>query len=33
MGTLIIRDGAIVAFGAVVATWCVDRVLLLLGFP
>ena len=29
----IIRDGVIVAFGAVVATWCVDCILLLLGYP
>jgi hypothetical protein len=33
MGTLIIRDTLLVVFGAVVGTWCADRVLLLLGCP
>ena len=33
MAPLIIRDIAVIAFGAVVTTWCVNRVLLLLGFP
>jgi hypothetical protein len=33
MAPLIIRDVIIIAFGAVIATWCADRVLLLFGFP
>jgi hypothetical protein len=33
MGAFIVRDAVVVVFGATVATWCVDCVLLLLGFP
>ena len=33
MGTIIMRDIVVVVVGAMVATWCVDRVMLLLGFP